>query len=97
MLYPLLGESAGLVMDSRDAKRCSQFGAFGPTSLVDAMFTGRPASGHKPPATGTQTGPPRPDPPQGEATPEIEPVDRDAIRVVGTLRWWIYNRVSFQD
>jgi len=37
------------------------------------------ATGHRPPATTTQTGPPRPDPPQGEATPEIEPVDRDAI------------------
>ena len=29
--------------------------------------------------TTTQTGPPRPDPPQGEATPEIGPDDLDEI------------------
>ena len=29
-------------------------------------------------STGTQTGPPRTDPPLREATPEIEPVNRDA-------------------
>jgi hypothetical protein len=48
-------------------------------------------------ATTTQTDPPRTDPPLRGATPEIESVDRDAIRVVATLRWWIYDRVSFQD
>ena len=32
------------------------------------------------PRLGTQTGPPRTDPPLREATPEIEPVDRAAIR-----------------
>ena len=30
--------------------------------------------------TTTQTGPPRPDPPQGEATAEIEPIYRATIR-----------------
>jgi hypothetical protein len=42
----------------------------------------------------------RPDsdgPPIEEAAPELESVDRDAIRVVATLSSWIYDRVSYQD
>jgi len=31
------------------------------------------------------------------ATPELESVDREAIRVVATLSSWIYDRVSYQD
>jgi len=42
----------------------------------------------------------RPDsdgPPLRGPTPELEPVDRDAIRVVATLSSRIYDRVSYQD
>ena len=59
----------------------SMFTAHSPadSERPDSMFTGRrlrtQAARHR-----TQTGPPRPDPPQGEATPEIEPVDRATIR-----------------
>jgi hypothetical protein len=129
-LYPLLGESARLVLDSRGPP---QFGAFGPTSLVDSVFTAhRPAhSGRPGRGPGAATESPVGSGPHGRgpasardcdrdwrprslarpqrrptrlgrtpiegATPELEPVDRDAIRVVATLRWWIYDRVSFQD
>ena len=44
------------------------------------MVTGPPRLWTQAARHRTQTGPPRPDPPQGEATPEIEPVDRAAIR-----------------
>jgi hypothetical protein len=135
-LYPLLGWSARLVLDSREPP---QFGAFGPTSSVDSVFMVVTTAQHT--AQHTRGGPAhgrmrRQKPPVGSgphgrgpasardcargwrprslarpqrrptrlgrtpiegATPELEPVDREAIRVVGTLSSWIYDRVSFQD
>jgi len=80
-----------------DAAAKPPVGSGGKPLLPPEVATAIGARGRFRTATTTQTDPTRTDPPLRGATPELESVDRDAIRVVATLSSRIYHRVSYQD